>query len=187
MKDIKKVFSFIWDVFKLFVVALVIVLPIRYFLFQPFLVRGQSMEPNFENGDYLIIDEITYQFRQPKRGEVIIFKYPEDPSQRFIKRIIGLPGEAIEIKDGKVKISQSGGYEVLDEKNYIPASFYTAGDLNIVLGDDEYFVMGDNRNFSFDSRKFGVLPKANIVGRVFIRAWPFAAFSKFEAPAYQPL
>lgn len=179
----KKFFTFVWEVAKIVIIAAVIVIPIRYFLFQPFFVRGQSMDPNFENGDYLIIDEISYHFRAPERGEVIVFKYPQDPSQRFIKRIVGLPGETVEIKDGKVMIYKEGQPQILNESNYL-SDLYTGGDLQITLGEDEYFVLGDNRSFSFDSRRFGVLPGENIIGRVIFRAWPFVAMAKFGTPSY---
>jgi len=166
------------------VIASVIVIPIRYFLFQPFFVKGQSMDPSFENGDYLIIDEITYRFRQPTRGEVVVFKYPQNLSQRFIKRIIGLPGETVEIKDGRVMIYSEGIKQILDESDYLSADLWTAGELKVNLGPNEYFVLGDNRDFSLDSRRFGLLDRAYIIGRVIIRAWPFAALTKFEAPSY---
>ncbi len=179
----RKFFTFVWEVAKIIIIAAVIVIPIRYFLFQPFFVRGQSMDPNFENGDYLIIDEITYRFKAPERGEVIVFKSPQNPSQRFIKRIIGLPGETIEIKDGEIVIYKDGQYKVLDESNYLP-DLLTGGDMQITLAEDEYFVLGDNRSFSFDSRRFGVLPEENIIGRVIFRAWPFVDAAKFEAPIY---
>jgi len=179
----KKLFTFIWEIAKIVIIAAVIVIPIRYFLFQPFFVRGQSMDPNFENGDYLIVDEISYRFSEPQRGEVIVFKYPEDPSHRFIKRIVGLPGETLEIKDGKVIIYRDGVSQVLDESEYLSNSV-TTGDFQITLGENEYFVLGDNRSFSFDSRKFGVLPRDKIIGRVIFRAWPFTAFDKIESPAY---
>jgi len=179
----KKFFTFVWEVAKIIIIAAVIVIPIRYFLFQPFFVRGQSMDPNFENGDYLIIDEITYRFKAPQRGEVIVFKSPQDPSQRFIKRIIGLPGETIEIKDGKVIIYTKGEPQVLDESNYL-SDLLTGGNIQITLAEDEYFVLGDNRSFSFDSRRFGVLSEENIIGRVILRAWPFVDATMFEAPTY---
>ncbi len=179
----KKLFVFIWEIAKITAIAALIVIPIRYFLFQPFFVKGQSMDPNFENGDYLIVDEISYRFSEPQRGEVIVFRYPEDPSHRFIKRIVGLPGEMVEIKDGKVIIYRDGVSQVLDESEYL-FNALTAGDFQITLGENEYFVLGDNRSFSFDSRKFGVLPKDKIIGRVIFRAWPFAALTKFEAPEY---
>ncbi|MDD2731907.1 MAG: signal peptidase I [Candidatus Pacebacteria bacterium] len=180
----KKILSFTLEVIKVLIISLVIVIPIRYFLFQPFFVRGESMEPNFENGDYLIVDEISYYFREPKRGEVIVFQYPDNPSQRFIKRIIGLPGETVEIKDGQIKISIGETEEFLNESSYLSDSIKTLGDVRVVLKNDEYFVLGDNRLYSFDSRRFGILPKDNIIGRVFLRAWPFASLNIFETPLY---
>jgi len=181
----KNFLYFIWDILKLAIIALAIVIPVRYFLFQPFLVRGQSMEPGFENGDYLIVDEISYHLRDPQRGEVIVFKYPEDPSQRFIKRIIGLPGETVDIKDGKIAVTDGQNQsEVLDESNYLSSVAKTFGDVHLVLGENQYFVLGDNRDFSFDSRRFGLLPRQNIIGRVFLRAWPLANFAKIAIPSY---
>jgi len=177
--------AFIWEITKIVIIALLIVVPIRYFIFQPFFVRGRSMEPNFENGDYLIIDEISYRFRDPQRGEVIVFKYPQNPSQRYIKRIIGLPGETIEIEDGKVIIYQKNfGAQVLDESSYLPPYLETPGDTRVSLDENEYFVLGDNRVSSSDSRRWGPLPREDIVGRVFFRAWPFAALAKIEVPSY---
>jgi len=181
----RRVFSFLWEISKIVIIALVIVVPIRYFLFQPFLVKGQSMEPNFENGDYLIIDEISYRFKSPQRGEVIVFKYPQNPSLRYIKRIIGLPGETIEIKDGEIIISQNGKAQIiLDESKYLPSGTKTTGEIRVSLNKDDYFVLGDNRSASADSRRWGPLPKEDIIGRVLFRAWPLTALAKFEAPAY---
>jgi signal peptidase I len=181
----KKLLLFVWEISKIVIIAMLIVVPIRYFIFQPFFVRGQSMEPNFSQGDYLIIDEITYQFRNPERGEVVVFKYPNDPSQRYIKRIIGLPGETIEIKDAQVSVySSSGVPNTLDESEYLAESVQTSGDSKVELAEDEYFVLGDNRPLSSDSRRWGILPGEDIIGRVLIRAWPFAALAKVEAPSY---
>src|SRR3989339_1859602 len=120
-KGFKKYFAFAWDILKIGLIALVIVLPIRYFLFQPFIVKGESMSPNFETGDYLIVDEISYRFSEPQRGDVVVFKYPKDLSQRFIKRVIGLPGETISIKNGEVTIGKNGTSFVLADK-YLPDS-----------------------------------------------------------------
>lgn len=140
------------------------------------------MEPNFGNGDYLIIDQLSYRLREPQRGEVIVFKYPKQPSQRYIKRIVGLPGETVEIKDGKVTVSGSQ----LEESTYLsefvftdPREFKT-----ITLGQNQYFVLGDNRIASSDSRIWGPLPEEDIIGRVLIRAWPFTALAKIQAPTY---
>lgn len=179
----KKFFSFVWEIAKIVIIALIIVVPIRYFLFQPFFVKGQSMEPNFENGDYLIVDEISYRFGEPQRGEVVVFKYPNDPSQRYIKRIIALPEEKIEIKEGQVIIYNPEGRKVLRESDYL-SSVFTPGTVSLTLDEDEYYVLGDNRSSSADSRRWGPLPRENIVGRVFIRAWPFTALSKIEVPSY---
>jgi len=182
--SIKNALSFIWEIVKIVIIALLIVVPIRYFIFQPFLVKGQSMEPNFENGDYLIIDEISYRIRQPQRGEVIVFKYPKNPSQRFIKRIVGLPGETIEIKDGKVIIYKNGEPQGLDESSYLSKFLKTSGNIEISLSENEYFVLGDNRALSADSRSWGTLPRKDIIGRVFLRIWPLTTLAKIEAPAY---
>lgn len=184
ISSMKGFLSFFWEIFKIVIVALLIVIPIRYFLFQPFLVKGQSMEPNFHQGDYLIIDEISYRFHTPQRGEVVVFKSPQNPTQRYIKRIIGLPGEIVEIKDGKVIIYQDSKKFILDESSYLPAGFETPGQTRVFLQKDNYFVLGDNRLASFDSRRWGPLPKKNIIGRVFIRVWPITAFAKIEIPEY---
>jgi len=180
----RNLLSFLWEVSKIIIIALVVVVPIRYFLFQPFIVKGASMEPNFHSGDYLIIDEISYRFSQPQRGDVIVFKFPQDPSQRYIKRIIGLPGDTIEIRSDKIIISRGDENQVLDESFYLPKSFHTLGELKESLKDGEYFVLGDNREFSSDSRRWGLVSRGFIIGRVFLRAWPVAALAKIEAPAY---
>jgi len=180
MRAIYSFFLFIWEILKIVIVALLIVLPIRYFLFQPFIVKGQSMEPNFENGDYLIIDEISYRLREPQRGEVIVFRYPYNPSQRYIKRIIGLPGELIEVKDGRVMV----GNQVLNEEEYLPSGLTIPGNVRFLLDENEYFVLGDNRGSSSDSRQWGPLKRANIIGRVYFKAWPVTAMAKIEVPEY---
>jgi signal peptidase I len=164
-----------------------IVVPIRYFLIQPFYVKGASMEPNFYDKEYLIIDELTYRFRDPKRGEISVFRYPNDPSQFFIKRIIGLPGDTVHVKGGKVLVMPAGSHTEtsLDEIAYLASDVFTAGDKTVTLGTDEYFVMGDNRGASLDSRIFGDVPRKNIVGRVMLRGWPFSKVTWFETPVYE--
>ena len=180
---VKKYIPFAWEVLKIFIIASVIVLPIRYFLFQPFIVKGESMMPNFQQGDYLIVDEISYRFKSPERGDIIVFKYPKDTSQKFIKRIIGLPGETVEIKDGKVIIYKDQKSFTLDEK-YLSGPSETIGTLKLILLADEYFVLGDNREFSYDSRVWGSVPIKNIVGKVFLRVLPVASLSKITVPIY---
>jgi signal peptidase I len=185
--SMKKTLLFFWEIAKIVLIALAIVVPIRYFLFQPFFVKGQSMEPNYETGDYLIIDELSYRLRSPERGEVIVLKYPNDITQRYIKRIIGLPGETVEIKNGKVTIYKNDSTtETLDESSYLGLNVQTSsfGKEKTTLGTDEYFVMGDNRPVSSDSRRWGIVPRSDIIGKVYLRAWPPSAMAKIEVPQY---
>lgn len=170
---LKSAFKFSWDIIKVAVVALVLAGLIRYFLVQPFFVEGASMEPNFESGEYLLIDELSYYFKPIGRGQVVVFHYPLDTSKYYIKRIIGLPGETVEIKNGKVVVYSDkypNGF-ALDE-NYLPKDLITDGQIKKRLSNNEYFVLGDNRSVSSDSRRWGALPKNDIVGRVWVRAWP---------------
>ncbi|MBI2625067.1 MAG: signal peptidase I [Candidatus Nealsonbacteria bacterium] len=180
---LKNTLFFIWEVAKIVIIALLIVIPIRYFIFQPFLVRGESMVPNFHNGDYLIVDEISYRLREPQRGEVIVFRFPDNPSLRYIKRIIGLPGETVKVENSKVFVGRNAVLQPLDESLYIPADL-TPGDIKITLDENEYFVLGDNRDASSDSRKWGPLDTSFIIGRVFLRVLPLSALAQIEVPAY---
>lgn len=174
----------IWDFARVLLLATLVVLPIRYFLAQPFIVKGASMEPAFFERNYLIIDEASYYFRDPARGEVVVFRYPLDPSEYFIKRVIALPGETIKISGDKVMVGTSPDLLNTLAEPYLLAGLPTAGEIHQTLGANEYFVMGDNRTFSLDSRRWGVLPRANITGRVVFRAWPVWAAGFFTSPAY---
>ena len=181
MNFLKSVFKFSWDIIKVAVMALVLAGLVRYFLVQPFFVEGASMEPNFENGEYLLIDELSYYFRPVERGEVVVFHYPLDTSKYYIKRIIGLPEETVEIKNSQVTIYNDeypNGFAL--NEDYLPKSLVTDGQIKEKLGKDEYFVLGDNRSVSYDSRRWGVLPKNDIVGRVWVRAWPFSRVAIFS-------
>ncbi|KKS26222.1 MAG: Signal peptidase I [Parcubacteria group bacterium GW2011_GWC2_42_6] len=197
----KNFFSYVWDVLKITIITVAIVAPIRFLLAQPFFVKGASMEPNFNDGQYLVINEWGYKqtevgigdwhfftiepFKELQRGEVAIFRYPLDTTQYYIKRIIGLPGETIEIDDGQVKIfnrQNSNGF-ILDESRYLPDSF-TSGENRTVLKDGEYFVMGDNRQASYDSRRWGPVPSDDIIGKAWIRIWPFDGATIFSTPEY---
>src|SRR3989338_338635 len=168
-------FREIWEFAKIIFISLIIVLPIRFFVAQPFIVNGASMEPTFKDGEYLIIDELSYLLRSPGRGEVTVFRYPQDPAKFFIKRIIGLPGETVIIKDGSVVIQNDAHPDgILLEQTYLPLSLETAPNEHTTLGAGEYFVLGDNRLKSFDSRQWGVLGEEFLVGRTFLRLWPIA-------------
>ncbi len=133
-----------WEIIRFVIVTLVIVVPIRTYVAQPFIVSGLSMTPSFDDGEYLIIDELSYLFRPPERDEVVVFRYPKDPSKFFIKRVVNLPGETVTF--------QNRAYQ---------------------LQADEYFVLGDNRDQSLDSRAWGPVAKKLIKGRVFLRLFPF--------------
>lgn len=163
-----------WDVVKMIIISLVIVLPIRYYIAQPFIVRGDSMKPNFEDREYLIIDELSFLFREPRRGEVVVFRYPNDRRQFFIKRVVGLPKERVEIRSGRIYIFPPEATDdyLLEENYLVPSDRLTYPDINVTLGEDEYFVLGDNRDFSSDSRFWGPLPHQFLIGRAFLRVLP---------------
>ncbi len=149
---VSKIVESAWEIARFAIIVLVVVLPIRAYVAQPFIVSGASMAPTFATGDYLIIDELTYHFfHGPQKGDVIVFRYPNDPSKFFIKRVVGLPNEKVTV-DGR----------------------------EWDLKSDEYFVMGDNRTESLDSRIFGPLERKYITGRALVRLWPPTAF------AYEP-
>jgi len=163
--------NFFLELLKFIFIALVIVIPVRLWIAQPFIVSGASMEPTFETGEYLIIDEISYRFREPMRGDVIIFRYPRDPSEFFIKRIIGLPGETVHIDASTVSVTTVDGQEEILSEPYITHTGNGPA-LSVTLAEDEYFVMGDNRPDSSDSRIWGAVQKNDLIGRAFIRLLP---------------
>lgn len=171
--------SMISEILRFSIIALVIVLPIRLFVAQPFIVSGASMETTFSTGQYLIVDQLTYHFDAPTRGEVIVFRYPKDPSKFFIKRIIGIPGDTIDISGRDVTLTNAEHPEgVLLKEDYI-LNMKPSATLTETLGEGEYFVMGDNRDASSDSRAWGVLQRDNIVGRAFLRLFPLDVVNVF--------
>jgi signal peptidase I len=166
--------TFIQDVLELVrftIIVLIVVIPLRMFVAQPFIVSGHSMVPTFGDGDYLIVDEISYKTHEPQRGEVIVFKLPSNHSRFLIKRVIGLPGEIVVINGSKITITKKDGEVIQLDENYIKENFSAYGTWE--LQDEEYFVMGDNRNNSSDSRSWGVLDKELIIGKTFLRLFPF--------------
>jgi len=192
--DYQGVGSFIMEIVKVFLLALIIIVPIRMFLFQPFFVRGDSMYPTFKNGEYLIINEWGYKktnvgifgkdfftvdpSKELKRFDIVVFRYPKDPEKFFIKRVIGLPEEKVEIEDGKIKIFNEENPEgfFLKENEYLSEKILTGNHAHETpweLTEEEYFVMGDNRSGSSDSRLWGPVPKFDIIGKAVFRAWPF--------------
>lgn len=180
----QKAVQFIWDLLKVICVSLAIIIPVRYFLIQPFYVKGASMEPSFYDHEYLIINEISYRFIEPNRGDIIVFKYPKDPSQYFIKRIVGLPGEKIEIADGRVYV-YTPEQKILLEENYLEPNQETHNNKIWILGPDEYYVLGDNRDYSLDSRSFGPVYRDLMVGKVWLRGWPVWRAKMFSTVDYK--
>ncbi len=182
---------------RVFLLAVIIIIPVRVFLFQPFFVQGSSMEPNFEDGEYLIISEFGYKqttigwsdkqffqvtpFQTFERQDVAVFRFPKHVEEFFVKRVIGLPGEAVEIRRGKIIIYNSeypDGF-TLDESAYIGADVLTTDMPKTAVGADQYFLLGDNRMNSYDSRAFGPVNKDKIIGKVLLRAWPVGRVSLF--------
>lgn len=159
-----------FELLRFTLVVLAIIIPIRVFIAQPFIVNGESMLPTLENGDYLIIDEISYHRIEPERGEVIVFRYPTNHKRFLIKRIIGTPGETVTLEGSKVTITKEDGEIIQLDESYLNGDFSTYGSWE--LSEDEYFVMGDNRRNSSDSRAWGVLSRDLIVGRTFLRLFP---------------
>lgn len=165
--------SFWRELVKLMLIAILVVIPFRLFIAQPFIVDGASMDPTFENGQYLIVDELSYHIGTPERGSVLIFKYPKDPKKYYIKRVIGLPNEQITINKGRVTITNSENPNgiTLDDSYVVYEKDDSA---TYTTKDNEYFVLGDNRAGSSDSRYWGPVPEKNIIGRPILRVWPFA-------------
>lgn len=184
----RAVLAYIGELLQVIIISLAIIIPIRYFLVQPFYVKGASMEPSFYDKEYLIIDELSYRFNHPERGDIVVFRYPLDPSQYFIKRVIGLPGERVRINGGQVTVfnSQNTDGVSLDESAYLPNAF-TAGEKTVTLRADEYYLLGDNRSSSMDSRVFGPVKRKLIVGRVWLRGWPIDRLTNFSSPQYSGL
>lgn len=164
--------GFLTEILKIVLISMAIVIPIRIFIAQPYIVSGSSMDPTFKDKDYIIVDQLSYRLHEPERQDVIIFRYPKDPSQFFIKRVIGLPGETVTINGGVVTIKDTADDTLLLEEPYIVHEKIDS--TSLTLGEEEYFVMGDNRRSSLDSRIWGPLPRNLIIGEAFVRLLPSA-------------
>lgn len=178
--------GFAVELVKIVVIALAIIIPIRTFILQPFYVKGASMEPTFHDNEYLIIDELSYRLHTPERGDVVVLKSPT-LNEFLIKRIIGLPGERVVINDGRITITNADhplGVQI-GEQAYLNSSVITFGNLDVTLTSDQYFVLGDNRPASLDSRSFGPIQRKDIVGRTAVRAWPVSRASTFPTPTIE--
>ncbi len=171
---------------KICVIASAIILPIRFFVIQPFYVKGASMEPNFYENEYLIVDELSYRLREPERGEVVVFRFPKTEKRFLIKRVIGLPGERVVIENNRIKIFNKDypqGFS-LDEGSYLSQTVPT-GSIEATVGAEEYFVLGDNRIVSYDSERFGPIDRNQLVGRAVFRGFPLDRISLITIPDYE--
>ncbi|MFA6603616.1 MAG: signal peptidase I [Patescibacteria group bacterium] len=179
---VSRTLEFFGELLHVVIISLAIIVPVRYFLIQPFYVKGASMEPNFYDHEYLIIDELSYRLHEPVRGDIVVFRYPNDPRQFFIKRVIGLPGDRVVVSGGQVTIYDAAHPDgwLLDESAYLGA-LRTPGEKDVTLGAGEFFLMGDNRSASLDSRVFGPVSRPFVVGRVWFRGWPPEKMRLFES------
>jgi signal peptidase I len=196
-----------WQIAKTIGGLLLALVIIRFYIFQPFTITGSSMEPSFYDEEYIIVDELSYSFGSPKRGDVVVFRHPEPacnehietsyihrvfiqgPCSNYIKRVIGVPGDTLSIKDGKISVSNEEwpNGKLLTESYVLGSNIPTLGNQTVNLGEDEYYVLGDNRgpNASSDSREWGALPESHIVGKAFVILLPTDSFDFVERPEYQ--
>ena len=178
---------FIWDLVKFTVGALIIVFVIRTFVAQPFVVSGLSMYPTFNNANYLVIDELSYDFLAPSRGDVLVFRYPNDPSIYYIKRIIGLPGEKLVSNNGIITVypNATSNVGIALSEPYIEADHKSYDSWSVTLLPNQYWMMGDNRNESSDSRVWGPLDRSLFIGRPVLRLFPFSMLGVFPGKKSQ--
>ncbi len=183
-KPKRAIIGLIYELVQVVAISLAIIIPVRYFLIQPFYVKGASMEPSFYDHEYLIIDELSYRFGQPNRGDIVVFHYPNDTKQYFIKRVIGLPGETVEVADGKIKIyNDKEPNGMILHESYLDQD-KTLTTRTVTLKSDEFFVLGDNRIASLDSRYFGAVKRDLVVGKVWLRGWPLDRWKIFSLQNY---
>ncbi len=197
--------NFFWELIKTIVIVGLLVFFVRFFVIQPYYIIGSSMEPDYHNGEYLFIDELSYRFSQPTRGDVVVFKHPDEtciayvegspvlksflqgPCKNYIKRIIGLPGETVKIQDGKVfVINEENPNGLALAEPYIESGLVTLGNQTVSVGENEFFVLGDNRkpNASSDSREWGLLNKEYIVGKAWLKVLPISELGFVEKQTY---
>lgn len=185
-KTLNKLGRFFVEFLKTAIIIGILAFIIRFFLVQPFIVEGASMEPSFQDNEYLLIEKVSNYFSGVKRGEVVVFRYPENPDINYIKRVIGLPGDKIEIENGKIRIwPEDSKDSIILREDYLAPNTFTSGDIEVTLGEDEYFVMGDNRGNSSDSRDWGALSEKNIIGHSWLVIFPTSKFGIVPQAEYE--
>ncbi len=185
MNFIKRAFGAIFDFLQGIVVILAIMVMIYLFVMSPQEINGASMEPNFHNGEFILTNKVLYRFQNPQRGDIVIFKSPRNKDIDYIKRIIGLPGETVLLKDNTLWVNgQRVGEPYLDPGTPIFGGTYLRENQPMVVPPGEYFVAGDNRTHSSDSREFGPIAKEDFIGKAFLRYWPFTKAGVIARPAY---
>lgn len=186
MDVIKRAVGAFFDFLQGIVVILAIMVMIYLFIMSPQEINGASMEPSFHNGEYILTNKIEYKLRDPKRGDVVIFKSPRNKDIDYIKRIIGEPGDRVGLKEGSFYVNGAK----LDETYLSPGTYVSGGNYlregsEIIVSEGRYFVSGDNRGHSSDSREFGPVPKEDFIGKAFFRYWPFSEAGVIAAPVYR--
>jgi signal peptidase I len=186
MRLFRKIGSFFLDLVETVVMAMAVFVIIYLFLFQPHQVKGSSMLPNFHDGEYILTDKISYRLKEPQRGDVVVFRAPRNEEYDYIKRIVGLPSDTLKIKNGKIFVNNTPFNESYLSSDHItlPGKFYKEGE-TFAIPKDQYFVLGDNRSHSSDSREWGLVPKENIVGKAWLRYWPTNRFGVIPEVAFQ--
>lgn len=177
---------FIWDLLKTAIIVAVIAFIIRYFLLEPFIVQGSSMEPSLHNLDYLLIEKVTDDFKDNyPRGSIVVFHPPDQPRQNYIKRVIGLPGEKLFIKEDQIIVqNQQNPQGFILNENYLPEDATTEGTIEAQLSADQYYLLGDNRDNSKDSRSFGPVKENQIIGRAWLKVFSTTGPSMITSPVY---
>lgn len=181
---LRKLYSFLIDTIQSLLIAAAVFLVIYQFLLRPFEVKGDSMYPNFHNNTYVLTNIIELRLRNPVLGDVIVFKAPPDPEKAFIKRIIATPGDTIKIQNGQVYLNGN----ILNESSYLKPSVKTYGGSflkegqTVTVSEGNYFVMGDNRSFSSDSREWGLVGKDKITGFSLFVYWPISDAKVIKNP-----
>lgn len=181
---VKHVVAVVFDFLQTIVLAAAMFVIIYLFVGQPHIVKGSSMEPSFLNSDYILTEKLSYKFGSPQRGDVIVFEAPNRPNADYIKRVVGLPGETIMVKEGKVYIDGEPLTEPYEPNTTEPAQYMKEGK-EVIVPEDTYIVMGDNRPHSSDSREFGPVSIESIIGRAIIRYWPFGRIDRIVRPLFE--